>query len=207
MKLLIVSDKESPYLYEHFDKERFKDLDLILSCGDLKPDYLTYLVTMTNAPLLYVHGNHDDRYIQNPPEGCECIDGKLKVFQGLRILGLGGSRKYREGLHQYSERQMQNRLFKLYPKIMLHQGIDILVTHAPALGLGDGEDAVHQGYPQFNRLIRQFEPSYHFHGHQHLNYNHQERIITHGKTIIINGYGYHLLDLPLTAFQSKQQRK
>lgn len=203
MKLLIVSDKESPYLYEHFDKERFKDLDLIISCGDLKPDYLSYLVTMTNVPLFYVHGNHDDRYMVTPPEGCENIDGKLRVFEGLRILGLGGSRKYRDGLHQYSERQMQHRIIKLYPKIIMHQGFDILVTHSPAFALGDGQDEVHRGYPQFNKLIDQYEPRYHFHGHQHLNYNHQERIIYSKGTTIINGYGYYLLDLPASEFKSK----
>lgn len=205
MKLLLVSDKESPYLYDHFDKERFKDLDLIISCGDLKPDYLSYLVTMTNVPLFYVHGNHDDKYMNTPPEGCQNIDGKMVVFNGIRILGLGGSQKYREGLHQYTESQMSRRVLKLYPKIIMHQGIDILVTHSPAFGLGDGLDDVHKGYKQFNKLIQQYEPRYHFHGHQHLNYNHQERILTAGNTTIINAYGYHLLELPNEAFKSKSK--
>lgn len=194
MKLLIVSDKESPYLYDHFDKEKFSDIDLILSCGDLKPDYLSYLVTMINAPLYYVHGNHDDHYLKKPPEGCESIDGKLVVFSGVRILGIGGSRKYREGLHQYSEMQMAFRTAQLYPKLVLHQGFDILLTHAPALGLGDGSDLIHTGFPQFNRLIDRYEPRFHFHGHQHLNYGHQQRVIQYGKTTIINGYGYWLVD-------------
>ena len=35
MKLLLVSDKEESYIWDHFDMERFKDIDFILSCGDL----------------------------------------------------------------------------------------------------------------------------------------------------------------------------
>lgn len=194
MKLLIVSDQESKYLYDHFDKEKFSNVDLIISCGDLKPAYLSYLVTMINAPLFYVHGNHDDHYIKTPPEGCESIDGKLVVFNGVRILGLGGSRKYREGLHQYSERQMKLKIAKLYPQLLVHKGIDILVTHAPALGLGDGKDLIHMGFPQFNKLLTHYEPKYHFHGHQHLNYGHNERIHHLGSTTIINGFGYYLID-------------
>lgn len=194
MKLLIVSDKESPYLYDHFDKSKFANIDLIISCGDLKPSYLSYLVTVINAPLFYVHGNHDDRYMTEPPEGCDCIDGSFRVFEGVRILGLGGSRKYRDGDHQYTERQMAMRIYKLYPKILRHQGIDILVTHTPALNLGDGEDHVHKGFPQFNKLLDQFEPKFHFHGHQHLNYGQGQRSITYGKTTIINGYGYQIID-------------
>ncbi len=194
MKLLIVSDQESKYLYDHFDKEKFSDVDLIISCGDLKPAYLSYLVTMINAPLFYVHGNHDENYIKTPPEGCESIDGKLVIFEGVRILGIGGSRKYREGLHQYSERQMSLKIAKLYPKLLKHKGIDILVTHSPALGLGDGKDLIHMGFPQFNKLLTQYEPKFHFHGHQHLNYGYNERIHHFGQTTIINGYGYYLIN-------------
>lgn len=194
MRILLVSDKESPYLYDYFDKAKFQNIDLIISCGDLKPSYLSYLVTMINAPLYYVHGNHDDHYAKTPPEGCDSIDGVFKVHQGIRILGLGGSRKYREGLHQYTERQMALKLYSLYPKIYMHQGIDILVTHSPALGLGDGTDLVHTGFPQFNKILDHFEPRFHFHGHQHLNYNQGERQIQYGKTTIINGYGYQIIE-------------
>ncbi len=89
MKILAVSDVESKYLWEYFDKSKLKDVDLIISCGDLDPYYLSFLVTMTTAPVLYVHGNHDGRYQSIPPEGCTCIDGRIYDYQGIRILGLG----------------------------------------------------------------------------------------------------------------------
>ena len=37
--------------------------DLIISCGDLDPRCLSFLATFSSAPVIYVHGNHDD--IQN----------------------------------------------------------------------------------------------------------------------------------------------
>ena len=70
MKLLLVSDKEESYIWDHFDMERFKDIDFILSCGDLSADYLSFLVTMVNKPLFYVPGNHDKTFVRTPPEGC-----------------------------------------------------------------------------------------------------------------------------------------
>ena len=33
-----------------------------MSCGDLNSKYLSFLVTMGRAPLVYVHGNHDKGY-------------------------------------------------------------------------------------------------------------------------------------------------
>ena len=51
MKILLVSDKENDYIWDHFEPARFKDIELIISCGDLQPSYLSFLVTMVNVPL------------------------------------------------------------------------------------------------------------------------------------------------------------
>ena len=60
MKILALSDQECPWLWDYLDRHRLGEIDLILSCGDLKPQYLSFIVTFARAPLLYVHGNHDD---------------------------------------------------------------------------------------------------------------------------------------------------
>ena len=117
MKLLLLSDKESEYLWDYYKPGRLKDIDLILSCGDLNSKYLTFLVTMTGKPLFYVHGNHDKTYEQHPPEGCECIEDRLINFRGLRILGLGGSIQYSGGPHQYTDSQMARRIRRLRYRI------------------------------------------------------------------------------------------
>ena len=70
MKILAVSDVVKPILFRHSDADPFADVDLILSCGDLPPEYLSRLVNAFKAPLYYVHGNHDIRYDRKPPAGC-----------------------------------------------------------------------------------------------------------------------------------------
>ena len=70
MKILAIADEESKALWDYFDKSKFEGIDLIISCGDLAPEYLSFLTTMTSIPVLYVHGNHDVKYDKRPPEGC-----------------------------------------------------------------------------------------------------------------------------------------
>ena len=128
MKILLVADEESKYIWDHYQPGMLSDIDLILSCGDLKAEYLTFLVTMSHAPVYYVHGNHDGGYATRPPEGCECIDDKLVCVNGLRILGLGGSIRYNQGPHQYTEREMARRIARLRFQIFRAGGVDIVLT-------------------------------------------------------------------------------
>ena len=60
-KILILADEADPMLWEHLDRRRLEGVDLILSAGDLPASYLSFLTCFTNAPILYIHGNHDDR--------------------------------------------------------------------------------------------------------------------------------------------------
>ena len=126
MKILAISDIESPYFWDYYEKKKLADIDLILSAGDLRAEYLSFLVTMSHAPVLYVHGNHDTQYKRKPPEGCICVDDKLYVHEGIRILGLGGSMNYNDGEYQYEEKEMHRRAKKRTLSLLRHGGIDIL---------------------------------------------------------------------------------
>ena len=170
MKILFVSDEECPALWDYYIPGRLADYQLIISCGDLKASYLSFLVTMARCPVLYVHGNHDTRYESNPPEGCDCIDGHVVEYNGVRILGLGGCRKYHPGSFQYTDRQMRGRILKMRWPIRKAGGVDILVTHAPAEGLGDSEDVAHWGFPSLRTFLDKYSPGYHVHGHVHMTY-------------------------------------
>lgn len=196
MKILLVSDKESPYYWDYYQPGRLDGIDLILSCGDLKASYLSFLVTMGRAPLLYVHGNHDVTYETAPPEGCDCIEDKLVVVDGLRILGLGGSALYSGGPHQYTERQMARRIRRLWFQLRRAGGVDIVVTHAPAKGCGDGEDYAHRGFEALLPLLDKYEPRYLVHGHVHVTYGvNRPRVLQRGGTTIINAYERYILEL------------
>ena len=170
MKILAVSDEECAALWDYYVPGRLKEYDLILSCGDLKADYLSFLVTMGRCPVLYVHGNHDTGYDRYPPEGCDCIDDAIVVYNGIRILGLGGCLRYHPGEHQYTDDQMRHRIRKLRRKLKRLGGVDIVVTHAPPKGVGDADDPAHWGFEAFRELIEEFRPTYLLHGHVHLSY-------------------------------------
>ena len=195
MRILAVSDETSGYYYDYYVRGRLDEFDLILSCGDLKREYLEFLVTMAHCPLVYVRGNHDEGYTETPPEGCECADGELLEIGGLRILGLGGAYEYRKGENMYSERKMKRRIRKLRRKLRKSGGFDILLTHAPARGLGDLDTLPHRGFECFLELLEEYRPRYHVHGHVHLNYGHGiSRVLQHGETTVINACGHYAFD-------------
>ena len=207
MKILALSDVECKAFYDFYVPGRLDEYDLIISCGDLKPQYLSFIVTMTRVPLLYVHGNHDERYEKLPPEGCDCIEDKLIVYKGLRILGLGGCRQYRPGAHQYTEAEMRWRIFKLKWKIRKHKGVDIVVSHAPLEGVGDGEDYAHRGFGAFLDFVDKYKPKYWLHGHVHMNYSTENiREREYNGTKVINAYERYVLDIPQTEIAAISQK-
>lgn len=196
MKIMAIADHESELLWDYFDKSYLEGIDLILSCGDLKPQYLSFLATFTQAPVLYVHGNHDDRYEETPPDGCICIEDTIYVHEGVRILGLGGSMRYKPGTHQYTQSQMRRRVWKLWWKLKYRKGFDILLAHSPAYQFNDGEDLPHRGFEVFRTLLDKYKPAYFVHGHVHLNYGRKfPRLCTYNETQVVNAYEKYIFEL------------
>lgn len=187
MKILALADEECMSLWDNCAPERLKQYDLIISCGDLHAAYLSFVVTMARCPVVYVHGNHDHDYGLTPPEGCDCIDGRLINYKGLRIVGLGGSLRYRPGAHQYTDAQMRRRIARLKWEIFKAGGVDIVVTHAPPRGIGDAEDLPHQGFEALLDFIDRYRPQYLLHGHVHLRYGQNiRRELDYNGTKVIN---------------------
>ena len=189
MRILAVADVEARSYYDFYTPGKLDEFDLILSCGDLPRPYLEFLVTMARCPLLYVRGNHDDSFSNHPPEGCVCAEDRITVYQGLRILGLGGSFRYREGENLYTERQMARRIRRLKLQLWKYGGFDLLLTHAPARGLNDMDNLSHRGFQCFRTLLDTYQPAWFLHGHVHRNYGvHIPQISACGATTVINAY-------------------
>lgn len=194
MKILAIADEESKYLWDFYDRKKLEGVDVIISAGDLAPEYMSFLTTMYSIPVLYVHGNHDD-YTKKGPDGCICVDDDLYVFNGLRILGLGGSMRYRPGGNQYTEAEMKRRVRKLILKILRHRGFDVLLTHAPAYQLNDGRDLPHQGFKIFIYLLEKYKPRFFIHGHVHMSYGRQhKRYDKYQNTHVINAFERCIFD-------------
>jgi hypothetical protein len=189
-RVLAVADEVDETLYEPQKLGRAAP-DVVISCGDLPFDYLEYLVTILNVPLMYVPGNHDPDLVHRPeidqglglapidvavvrphrdppgPAGCTIVDGRVERARGLRVGGLGGSVRYREGPNQYTQGQMRRRARRLARRARRLGGLDVLVTHAPPLGLGDEDDPAHRGFDAFHWLAGRLRPKLLVHGHIH----------------------------------------
>lgn len=142
--------------------------DLVVAAGDLPWDYLEFLVSCLDVPVVFVPGNHDP---EGPgrPIGALNVDERVIQVAALRIAGLGGCVRYNEGPHQYTQRQYDRRAKRLMRRERRTpgDGVDILLTHAPPLGLGDQDDRPHLGIEALHGLIESFRPTWHLHGHIH----------------------------------------
>ena len=56
MNIMIFADQESKLLYEYYDPEQMKDIDLIISCGDLDPHYLSFFCNSVPCPFIVCKG-------------------------------------------------------------------------------------------------------------------------------------------------------
>lgn len=212
-RILAVADEVDEGLYG--DKLLQLQPDLVLSCGDLPFDYLEFIVSRLNVPLLYVSGNHDPDLTPpdenwsaltaeppvSGPRGCINVDGRIETVAGLRVAGLGGSMRYRPGPpNQYTVAQMRWRALRIEMLARLRRGrgerrLDVIVTHAPPEGFaGPQEDLAHRGFPAFNRLIKKLAPRLLVHGHVHP-YGVAQPAVRLGATLIINAVPQRLIEI------------
>ena len=195
--ILFLADEPDKGIWDFYEPGKLDGYDLIISCGDLPPQYLSFLATYFKGPILYVHGNHDECYHETPPDGCICIDGRVYEFEGLRIAGLGGSMEYNGGIFQFTERAMRKRVKKLLRRIRFRGGVDIFVSHSPAADLNDSSDLPHKGFQCFHLLLNKYKPNVFAHGHVHMSYSYnQPRLTELDGRMIINAYQKYEITLP-----------
>lgn len=195
-KILIISD--IPILKKYHPdslKSMFKNIDFILSAGDLSNDYLDYIFTLLNKELIFVNGNH----IYNPNhniEFCKNVDQKIINFKGLRIMGFDGSQIYSYGDHQYSESQVFFMILKNLLRLFWKKP-DIVLSHSPPKGIHDRGDHVHTGFQAYHFILKYFKPKIWIHGHIHLEHHHKIQESVFEGVKFINAYGYKIIELEM----------
>ena len=205
-------------MYSNAIKERFAETDLVLCAGDLPLDYLDFIISSLNKPLLFVFGNHDIEdmifFKSVPGAGAFSLDiyekqhkfcgaihvgSKVKKEEGLIIAGLGGSMRYNRGHNQFTEFQMYIEVIKLIPRLVcnrIFQGrfLDILLTHAPPKGIHDRADKCHWGFKAFLWFMKAFKPKYLVHGHIHLYDLSDVRVTRWKETTVVNAYSHCIIN-------------
>jgi Icc-related predicted phosphoesterase len=195
MKILAVSDFIEPLHCDLPENSALSDVQLIVSCGDLPPDYLSALSKAFGAPLYYIRGNHDIRYESSPPKNCYNIHARVVLFAEHTILGLEGSHWYNGRPLQYTEAQMRQILRFLRPRLRRHARLDMVIAHAPPRHVHDADDPCHRGFQAFRGLIDRYQPRYFLHGHIHRRFGDpSERVSQIGQTRVINCSGHYIFE-------------
>lgn len=206
MRILALSDRVVDGIYSAQVRERFGDIDLLLSCGDLPYSYLEYVVTMLSVPAFYVHGNHDrpeyvgEDGLLEEPGGWVNLDGRVVRVGPLLLAGLEGAPRYRSGApYQYTEGEFREKVLRLIPGLLLNRlltgrYLDLLITHAPPRGIHDGDDLAHRGFEALRWLLDRFPPRYLLHGHKHV-YRPQAVRTRYRDTLVVNVYPFAVLDV------------
>jgi len=205
VKILAVSDHVVDSIYSSCIRDRFSDVDMVLSCGDLPYSYLEYIVSMLNVPCFYVHGNHDHpEYTSNGrtltrPGGWVDLDDRIVWAKGLLVGGLEGSIRYKpRAPFQYTEGQMLHKARRLIPALFLNRvrygrHLDILITHSPPFGIHDGKDLPHRGFRALLWMMARFRPRYLLHGHKHV-YGTEATRTRYIDTEVINVYPFRVIE-------------
>ncbi len=183
-----MSDKESEILLKYYNENQLDDIEFILSAGDLALAYLQTVKNNLKVPLYFVKGNHDEfklKLFNN-----EFIEWRCFEYKGIRIAGIGCKNHNKI----ISEDNMKKMLIRLYRKIKKNNGVDIVISHYPPRGLGDGADETHKGYQSIREFIEIVKPKYFIYGHNHLNYGRNDRIMQFEDTQLINAYEKYVLD-------------
>ena len=209
MKILSVSDKIVPIIYNPQIRSRFGNIDFVIACGDLPYYYQEFIISGLDKPLFFVRGNHDAEieYGSNSayshPQGGTDLHKETVCHKEVLIAGIEGSLRYKKrGSFQYTQSQMWFNVMELLPRLLFNRVrygrfLDIFVTHAPPWKIHDKDDLPHQGIKAFRWFIEVFQPSYHFHGHIHI-YRPDTKFRTKiGRTEVINTYGYLETDIQL----------
>jgi len=196
LKILCVSDFIDKELTRKVETREIKALDLIISCGDLAPEYLSFLRDRLDTPLYYVKGNHDIRYTSTNTMGCINIHNRVVSFHSLNIIGLEGSLWYNGGANQYTDEEMKKIIFWNRFCMWRRGGIHMVVTHAPPRHIHDREDRCHMGFESFIPLIKKQNPDYFIHGHIHQDFRaFEDRITQVNDTKVINTCGYTIFQV------------
>ena len=209
MKILAISDVVLSHIYQPRISERFSDVDLIISCGDLPHYYLEYIISTLNVPLYYVNGNHANKIEitsageRHYPWGAINVHKKTHIDDsGVLISGIEGSLRYNRGPHQYTQSEMWQMVLRRIPSLLLNKMrfgryLDFFITHAPPFKIHDRDDRPHTGIKAFNWFDRVFQPTYHLHGHIHLYRNDDIRLTKINQTSLVNCYGYQVLNFDM----------
>jgi hypothetical protein len=197
IRLLAASDEADPVLEVAANRVALGPIDLVVGCGDLAPDWLSFLADAFHAPLVFVRGNHDSggpwpapHHLPLPASGLDD-----RSLPGIEILALPWptydghtARRNEWGAWRQLARIGFGRLIRAKPGA-------IVVSHVPPRGAGDTpDDPYHIGFAAYEFVTRRVRPRLWLHGHTSLAAQPSWRV-QRGPTTVVNVTGSVLVEL------------
>lgn len=181
LKMLIITDTHGCLNPSEIPQDKF---DVCLLLGDLfKDDIMIIKEKIINIPIYGVLGNHDgfelyDKY------GIENIHGKVVEVNGVRIVGIQGSLRYKySDMPLYTDEESVEIAEKM-------EEADILISHDSPKYLHGDNDFAHSGLQGITRYCEKWNVPLNIHGHHHDN---MRSVLENGTTSICC-YGVRLID-------------
>ena len=197
IRLLAVSDALEPALADSRNRSSLGTIDLIVGCGDLDCDDLSFIADGFDAPLIYVRGNHDsdERWRECGSYCPDPIHSSAVLHRaGLAVAGLTWPGR-RGKAAQRNERVAWSQAMRLATRRLGHFDPMIVMSHVPPLGAGDvPTDPYHRGFKGYRWLLERLEPTLWLHGHTPLAAARDWQVQV-GRTKVINVTGAVLIDL------------
>ena len=173
IRIMFIADTHDT-LYYHKEMQEFiknePNVDVYILLGDHSAWECDFFKeNIPNDKLFGIVGNHDP-WNRLTDSGITDINKKVININGIKIAGLAGSTKYKEGNYgMYSQEEALEIAENL-------EKADILITHDKPY-LEEENDYVHNGLKGITYYIYKNKVPYHFHGHLHFE---SERILKNG---------------------------
>ena len=197
IRILAASDEPDRALEVAANREALAPIDLVVGCGDLSPEWLSFLGDAFVAPLVFVRGNHDargpwplPRLVPIPAAGVD-----ERSLPGIPIIALPWP-TYEQGKARRDERGAWAQVAGVGWRRLLKPNPNALVlSHVPPRGLGDTpDDPYHVGFAAYAFLNQRVHPTLWLHGHTNLAAQPSWRVQA-GATTVVNVTGSVLVEL------------
>ncbi len=198
LRILAASDEQDPALDHASNRDALGRVDLVVGCGDLSPEYLSFLGDAFPCQLVYVRGNHDHGgpwpALERLPEASSGVDDR--TLPGVRLLALPWPAPRRLETRR-DEREAWREVMSALGGRLLWPGSApwLVISHAPPRGLGDTpDDPYHVGFGAYRTVLDRLQPRLWLHGHT-TRASAPDPLVTHGRTTLVNVTGSVLVEL------------
>lgn len=200
IRFLAASDEQDPALEHEVNRTALGPIDGVIGCGDLEPNWLSFLADAFHAPLVYVRGNHDRggaweaRHGVPAPMGA----GDATRLDGIAIAGLEWPGVHGRGNHRHDGLAWAHILRiaarSVGARLRGRTEPVLMISHAPPAGAGDSPDAYHRGFAAYRWLMDRLRPPLWLHGHTAVaSVPELETVV--GATTLVNVTGAVLVEL------------